>query len=108
MKVYLFDEGMARFATKPYQAPKQNNLKDIYMHLTNYAINKLNNNYKENENEDGKGDSHKRSLTQIYEDIARKENSREKVEKAKDEIQDIIIKTLITGQPSLAHLFRSC
>ena len=97
MKVYLFDEGMARFATKPYQAPKQNNLKDIYMHLTNYAINKLNNNYKENENEDGKGDSHKRSLTQIYEDIARKENSREKVEKAKDQIQDIIIKTLITG-----------
>ena len=67
------------------------------MHLTNYAINKQSSSYKENENEDGKGDSHKRSLTQIYEDIARKENSREKVEQAKDQIQDIIIKTLITG-----------
>ena len=78
------------------------------MHLTNYAINKQITNYKENENEDGKGDSHKRSLTQIYEDIARKENSREKVEQAKDQIQDIIIKTLITGQPSLAHLYKSC
>ena len=48
MKVYLFDEGMARFATKPYAAPKASNLKDVFMHLTNYAINKLSSNYKEN------------------------------------------------------------
>lgn len=33
------------------------------MHLTNYAINKNAENYKQNENEDGKGQSHKRSLT---------------------------------------------
>jgi hypothetical protein len=46
------------------------------MHLTNYAINKLSSNYKENENENGTGDSHKRSLTQIYEDIAQKEGSK--------------------------------
>ena len=80
MKVYLYDEGMARFATTPYQPPKQNNLKDVYMHLTNYAINRQASNYKENENEDGKGDSHKRSLTQIFEDIAIKEESQEKVD----------------------------
>jgi tubulin polyglutamylase TTLL6/13 len=86
MKVYLFDEGMARFATKPYAAPKANNLKDVYMHLTNYAINKLSSSYIENDNEDGMGDSHKRSLTQIYEDIAKKEGSKAKVDKAKEEI----------------------
>jgi len=40
MKIYLFDEGMARFATNPYQSPKNSNLRDVYMHLTNYAINK--------------------------------------------------------------------
>ena len=33
------------------------------MHLTNYAINKNSEDYKQNENEAGNGKSHKRSLS---------------------------------------------
>jgi len=73
MRVYLYDEGMARFATRPYEPPKGKNLKDVYMHLTNYAINKLNTDYVQNDDENGCGDGHKRSLTSIYSDIAKKE-----------------------------------
>jgi len=33
------------------------------MHLTNYAINKENNNFIQNEDEYGRGEGHKKSLT---------------------------------------------
>ena len=110
MKVYLYEEGMARFATKPYMAPKGSNLRDVYMHLTNYAINKQSSSYVQNDDENGGGDGHKRSLSQIYADIAQKEgkNGEARVADLKVQIKDMIIKTLITGQPSLWHLYRSC
>ena len=45
LKIYLFEEGLARFATESYKAPKKSNLQNVYMHLTNYAINKQNSGY---------------------------------------------------------------
>ena len=69
IKIYLFEEGLARFATEPYEEPTKNNLNAVYMHLSNYAINKNNDNYMKNYNENGEGGNHKRSLTQIYRDI---------------------------------------
>jgi tubulin polyglutamylase TTLL6/13 len=111
MRVYLYEEGMARFATRPYEAPKGSNLRDVYMHLTNYAINKESSNYVQNDDEDGGGGGHKRSLTQIYSEIARKEGPKtgaQRVADLKVQIKDMIVKTLITGQPSLWHLYRSC
>lgn len=62
MKIYLFEEGIARFATELYQSPKGSNMKDVYMHLTNYAINKNSQNYQQNDDENGNGEGHKRSL----------------------------------------------
>ena len=40
MEVYISKSGLVRFCTTPYEAPTNDNLKDDYMHLTNYAINK--------------------------------------------------------------------
>jgi tubulin polyglutamylase TTLL6/13 len=45
MRIYIFEEGLARFATIPYQEPNNRNLNNMYMHLTNYAINKNSSNY---------------------------------------------------------------
>ena len=54
LRVYLYYEGnvivnkhlgLARFATEEYVAPKRDNLDNICMHLTNYAINKDNPNF---------------------------------------------------------------
>jgi len=36
----MYKEGLSRFATETYQPPNNNNLDNLYMHLTNYAINK--------------------------------------------------------------------
>lgn len=41
-RIYVYEEGLARFATEPYQKAKKKNLRENYIHLTNYAINKNN------------------------------------------------------------------
>ena len=40
LRIYIFKDGLARFATVPYCKPNATNLGDLNMHLTNYAINK--------------------------------------------------------------------
>ena len=62
LKIYIFEDGLARFATVPYEKPAEGNLQNMFMHLTNYAINKNSASYKQNENAEGGGKSHKRSL----------------------------------------------
>ena len=42
VEAYLCDEGLARFCTHNYKKPDTNNIKDIYMHLTNFSVNKNN------------------------------------------------------------------
>lgn len=65
LRVFIFEEGLARFATSEYIPPVGSNLGNLYMHLTNYAINKESDNFKQSEGvDDDKG--HKRSLTSIF------------------------------------------
>jgi hypothetical protein len=40
VEAYLCDEGLARFCTHNYKKPDFNNIKDLYMHLTNFSLNK--------------------------------------------------------------------
>jgi tubulin polyglutamylase TTLL6/13 len=40
LKLFVYHQGLARFATEAYVAPNKDNIDDICMHLTNYAINK--------------------------------------------------------------------
>lgn len=66
LRIYLYNEGLARFATQDYKKPKKNNLKDACMHLTNYAINKLNPKFVFNKDSKNTNVGHKRSLTSVY------------------------------------------
>ena len=45
LRIYLFDDGLARFATNSYVSAKDGDITDLFQHLTNYAINKLSQNY---------------------------------------------------------------
>ena len=47
LRVYLYNNGLVRFATEDY---KRGNYDNIFIHLTNYSINKNNENYKSNQN----------------------------------------------------------
>lgn len=42
---YIADEGLARFCTERYENPTNANFKKVYMHLTNYSLNKMGDNY---------------------------------------------------------------
>ena len=98
LRLYVYEEGLARFATVAYETPCSKNMNNMFMHLTNYAINKNSDSFKQNESIDGGGKSHKRSLSQIYKLLRMRGHD---VDKLKGEIDDLIIKTMITAQPTL-------
>lgn len=49
LKIYLFREGLVRRATVPYSTSKSS-LKQRFVHLTNYSVNKKADTYVKNEN----------------------------------------------------------
>ena len=42
LRIYIYDEGLARFATCKYRDVGSDTRTNRYMHLTNYSINKFN------------------------------------------------------------------
>jgi len=46
VEAYICEEGLARFCTHNYKAPEYNNLRNLYMHLTNYSLNKNSDRYR--------------------------------------------------------------
>lgn len=74
------------------------------MHLTNYAINKFSENYQDCEDEEGDV-GHKRSLGAILQ-ILKGEGA--DIVKFMDQVKEIIVKTMITSQPYLSHLYKVC
>ncbi len=65
LRVYVYKDGLARFATVPYEAPGPGNLDNLFMHLTNYAINKDSENFIANTSETNDDIGSKRSFTSI-------------------------------------------
>lgn len=65
LRIYVYNEGLARFATEPYEFPCKDNLDNLCMHLTNYAINKENPNFVFNNDVKKMDVGHKRSLTSL-------------------------------------------
>lgn len=62
--VYLFREGIGWFATEEYEKPFGKNMKNLFKHLTNYAINKDNENFYCNDESDC-DEGHKWTLSSI-------------------------------------------
>ena len=106
LRVFVFREGLARFATEEYTGPYKNNLDNLYMHLTNYAINKNSENFEANEDSADDDSGSKRSVSSVLKYIAENEDG-VTVEGLWAQIDDIAVKTLISAQPQLCHSFRS-
>ena len=64
IRIFVYEEGLARFATEEYVAPIGSNLDHLTMHLTNYAINKGAQNFEQPKDHDD-STGHKRSLTSV-------------------------------------------
>ena len=73
------------------------------MHLTNYAINKKNSNYIYNTSAKNMFVGHKRSLSSVYKYI---EERGFNLKSLKEKIYDVIVKTIILGQPLVSHQYK--
>ncbi len=102
LRIYLYDEGLVRFASTEY-APDNDSLGDVYMHLTNYSINKNSSTYCPNEDPDERK-GHKWTLGSLWQHFAEiGVDSRAVWEK----IRDMVIKTIISGEHSMFPLARA-
>jgi tubulin polyglutamylase TTLL6/13 len=107
MRVFLYKEGLARFATVPYESPQPSNLDNLFMHLTNYAINKDSENFVANTSDTADDVGSKRSLTSVLRNITATFGET-RCRQVWADIRDLIIKTLCIAQPILQHLYRQC
>lgn len=98
--VFMYNEGLVRFCTTEYNEPTGSNLEDVCMHLTNYAINKHSENFVRDEDTGSKRklSSFKKHLEAMCYDT----------EKMWRDIEDVIIKTLISAHPILKHNYHTC
>jgi tubulin polyglutamylase TTLL6/13 len=104
LRVYLHEEGLVRLATNTYCKPTDMNMQNIFMHLTNYAINKQSANYIHNKSNNDDFVGHKRSFKTFIKNL---ELEGMNIQKLLKRIDDIIIKTLCTVQPFVSHTYRS-
>jgi tubulin polyglutamylase TTLL6/13 len=66
LRIFVYKEGLVRFATENYQKAQNKNVKNIRMHLTNYAINKNSKNFVFNKSHKNMNEGHKRSITATF------------------------------------------
>ena len=103
MRLYLYEEGLARLATEKYESPSKGNVKRLFMHLTNYAINKKNPKFIYNSSAKNMSYGHKRSLTSVLKYMQRRGLN---VPLLKEKLNDAIVKTMILGQPLVSHQYK--
>eukprot|EP00038_Savillea_parva_P011907 m.201031 g.201031 ORF g.201031 m.201031 type:complete len:803 (+) comp21289_c0_seq1:71-2479(+) len=97
LRVFLYDDGLVRCSTTPYEAPDAGNIDDLFMHLTNYSINKYSDSFDEAESD---SEGSKRTLQWLFKWLSKQGKDPSNVW---DSISDVVLKTLIAGLPQNQH-----
>ena len=111
LRMFIFKEGLARFATKPYVKPNESNISNTFMHLTNYSLNKHSDDFvpaataDEGEGPADEAQSSKRTIEWVMNWL--RENGHN-ADLCWERIGVMLNKTLIAIQPKLAHAYRTC
>jgi hypothetical protein len=105
LRIYMFEEGLTRFATCKYKPITMNNKHATkYTHLTNYSINKNNAAFVKNKESDQDGVGSKWSHTALRKVM--REQGIDDVAIWK-KIEDIVVKTIIAGEPAMFNAFEA-
>lgn len=105
IEAYYCDEGLARFCTEDYKVPTKDNMKNLYMHLTNFSLNKNSENYKAPDADFLQDDTgSKRLLSSLWKTLAEEGHD---VDTIKAKIKDTIRKAVITLEPYLIHYYHT-
>ena len=94
LRIFLYHDGLVRLATKKYKQPKNKNLDQLFMHLTNYSVNRKNKDFIKNTGEQSDGEGHKRSILWMNEYFKSLEYDTDKLWRR---IKKLIIKTFCSG-----------
>ncbi|CEL94857.1 unnamed protein product [Vitrella brassicaformis CCMP3155] len=105
LRIFLHQEGLVRFATEKYAPPNSKNLNRCRMHLTNYAVNRGSAHFEQPDSRHEALSGHKRSLKQFMQILASKGCD---VPGLMAEVEEMIVKTVVAVQPTLAHVYHSC
>ena len=103
LRIYVFEEGLARFSTEPYQNVGGAALKNLFMHLTNYSINKHSAHFVPNCDAAADDHGNKWSLSALYRCLARNGVD---VEALQARIDSLVVRTLIAVEPSVTAACR--
>ena len=77
LKVFLHENGLVRFATEDY---KKGDYDNIFIHLTNYSINKLNAKYKKNTNTNNNNNNNIQCCEDEYENNNNNNNNNSEID----------------------------
>uniref|UniRef100_A0A3B1INP4 Tubulin tyrosine ligase-like family, member 7 n=1 Tax=Astyanax mexicanus TaxID=7994 RepID=A0A3B1INP4_ASTMX len=102
LRIFLYNDGLVRMGTEKYHTPNDSNLSQLYMHLTNYSVNKHNENFERDETVD-KGS--KRSIGWFTEFLRTNDYD---VAKFWGDVSELVVKTLIVAEPHVLHAYRMC
>ena len=105
LKIYLFKEGLVRFATQKYSNnPKT--LEKRFIHLTNYSVNKRADDYvKASGKDDEQEDASKWNLYQLSQWMGKNGIDYNKV---MGRVKDVAIKTCIAHEPQITGTYARC
>lgn len=106
LRMYLFHDGLVRLCTEEYLKPNAENVAMRCMHLTNYAINKHNENFQSNENVDAGDVGSKRSLRWFMDYIAG-EKGQVKADSLWRRMGTMSVKVIISILPTLVREYES-
>jgi len=102
LRVWIHDQALARFCTENYQKPKKENLRNVYMHLSNYSLNKNNKNYIYDEECQGKTQATKRTLESLWKNFE-EENILDKKDQILEDIEILVKKFIISMFPFINY-----
>jgi tubulin polyglutamylase TTLL6/13 len=105
LRVYIFKDGLVRLCTEDYSPPTDVNLHKKFMHLSNYSINKMSEQFDGTGNENGESGS-KRSVRWLLHWI---ENLKGKqtADELWAQIGNICLRTIISILPTLVREYKT-
>ncbi|KAJ1531514.1 hypothetical protein ONE63_000189 [Megalurothrips usitatus] len=100
LRVFVYNDGLVRFATSPYHEPNSHNTANVFMHLTNYAVNKHSRAFIVDEEAGSK-----RKISTLNKWL---ESKNYDVAEIWSRIDELIVKTLIAALPVIRHNYHAC
>ncbi|NXH96903.1 TTLL5 polyglutamylase, partial [Pachycephala philippinensis] len=101
--VYLYEEGLARFATVRYDQTSKN-IRNQFMHLTNYSVNKKSGDYVSCDDPEVEDYGNKWSMSAMLRYL--KQEGRDTAALMAN-VEDLIIKTLVSAELTIASACKS-